>query len=1314
MPSIAAPSCAIGSPALSATSKDPLIEKLKCLRPPGRLSWSRLFGGRPQREQHLGLAQLVHARIRVCAGHHEDQALKDAGTPEGTRARVKSFLDRAPALSKAREGGLFDAALRLAGPGADHAAVRALLEADSPARLIDSLAQEIRARDKRRSPADGQRAAEVVYMALVSAVAASDADAAAAKTRALEARLAELESGPRAPEHRLRELEALRGQLVQDKGLAGQGRFALLQRADSLRISLCKSLPQHARDRLDAFDSALSVRADATSLAAYRAEFQGLLEQLRQQGPSPRASAAGQLEGRLSESLHLLGRLEGRTAYLDTFKGSDEILRFKELLSGFDARAYAAAVDQLAHITATVRSSESDVRQCLATMIRSKDQWRWLGDIRQGDAGIVDLVFQGPEWQDDAALLKRAPVQEKYDAALDRLGAEFGGEPPPERVEALRRSFEQDFMDLEAQHQLGIASRELDRAMQALAASGQSAGAHLPSGAFRALQADATLVRWLATHASEFLGTHNLLVANWVSLSLRVADSRARAGAAPAGVPRPSEQALFAQLGLDPDTIDCVQKGFASTAAVRACGEQLNAALRELARFQLAEVEEARDPLFKARRVAGELVQSLTGAPGPLEPSRPDRIREALLEMAPWLAAQESLAQAKARRATLLQQLAALTPWSHEGASARAWMAQPRELAQQEGLHAKVRVAIACLQKLEGLQADKNATSAQRQAAVDRLVAAQQQLQGFSLETLRFEPRLRNQLPHIASLKDPSLRQSMDLLARLSDIDWDLADLEKRQPTPAEEMQASEFAAQAARIAALEVAQELRDPAFTPAAHVPAILKRLKPFGLDHASSSPWVRATFAHLAEMLQADRRSLAELCAAYDPRSLGNRAREAIQGAARPAPLHPARKPSRTATEAAGRPGAALGADTVRRENAQLIRQRFDELQPRQSFAIQLGQFTRVHAPVSGLLAVNATARSEQRSAHVITIGLDEQGRYSIEFERARNVKSDVVVSAFEALSLAVGASAGSATGFRFTFEDAERCRLLVTALAAGDELDPAAWRTATRVERLDRTSHAGQASVALELDGGVASAKAQAYVGADTRVTGWRTANGSREIHSRAVRAGARVEAGTAVSAVLQAETGIDLQVRRSIGKRMGLLERPCELDLTATVVGGNRQACLRAVLPPSLRPQAERYAEQIGEQADGTEISLRCELTEAALQQANRLLATSLRKQGEAAPLPPGSRDRQALLQEAEQARREAYGVLGKPESYVATALGWTSKSLAELSKGMVYGSYAGSEKTFTDLIPLPVENRSGPAAGLRDGAGAHWLLPLLP
>lgn len=254
------------------------------------------------------------------------------------------------------------------------------------------------------------------------------------------------------------------------------------------------------------------------------------------------------------------------------------------------------------------------VLQRLDHWIQDKHQTRPLIALGEGDVDLVDLLFDGAEWDEAAGRMKRAVLVVKH-----------GGKPPAQEV-----------LRLEIQHAWRTSSRALDEAMAVLAREGGHPG--LPAHAFRAARVDQPLIAALLKLAPDVGRRLDLLIADCVRLSLH---DPALTKEQQAKVVDDALAPLRSLRGLDVGRIGrLVRQGFANREAVEACSRSLadfSQTLLERAR-QLRLANEKAHPLAHAQRLGTDLLASL-GIEGAelLDPQVPQRLRQVLRDELPWL-----------------------------------------------------------------------------------------------------------------------------------------------------------------------------------------------------------------------------------------------------------------------------------------------------------------------------------------------------------------------------------------------------------------------------------------------------------------------------------------------------------------------------------------------------------------------------------------------------------------------------------------------------------------------------------------------------
>lgn len=460
------------------------------------------------------------------------------------------------------------------------------------------------------SPKRAVARAEVIHAGLVAHLACAN------QTERLThygTKIRELHSSTAPMAQRLEMIAAIEAEADGELRLA-PGDIAQVRRQLAELRSMCEEASTHHARLIAAAMSGITTNTTPQVLADRMKELDNVSRSIELDARTEAAGKAA-LQAQLAQARGVLTCLQERPAALARIAGQRGL---HAALQALDATHYIKARRGLDHTLACVGPvGQRAVLERLDQMITRPDQAAWLDDIARGDAGIIDMLFPGAEWDEDALRLKQAAV------------------PPDDRKAQL---------NLDVQHSLRISARALDEAMQADVLKGKPGHARFPQHAFRALKADPALIGWLARNAGGVVAERNLAIADWISLSLH--------DPALGGVDPAKARELLDKLGLqDLDARDIerhIRQGFASTGAVLACRDQIQAFSRALRETSLAGAEHA---VARAERVVVELLRGIgIEAAHPLQEDIAPRLK-ALVQKAP----SDDLLR-KARRIAVLQE----------------------------------------------------------------------------------------------------------------------------------------------------------------------------------------------------------------------------------------------------------------------------------------------------------------------------------------------------------------------------------------------------------------------------------------------------------------------------------------------------------------------------------------------------------------------------------------------------------------------------------------------------------------------------------
>jgi hypothetical protein len=148
---------------------------------------------------------------------------------------------------------------------------------------------------------------------------------------------------------------------------------------------------------------------------------------------------------------------------------------------------------------------------------------------------------------------------------------------------------------------------------------------------------------------------------------------------------------------------------------------------------------------------------------------------------------------------------------------------------------------------------------------------------------------------------------------------------------------------------------------------------------------------------------------------------------------------------------------------------------------------------------------------------------------------------------------------------------------------------------------------------------------------------------------------------------------------------------CALNVSAKLINGNLDACLKYVLPPALKGQIETFKAQLEGVEDGTQVFVRCRLDPTVRASANALLGKAEKTLLEATLIAGDNvaQRRQVAKDAARALVVKAYALTAKPEAYIPEGLGWTTQALVEVtSSRKAFDYFASSEALETRFIPF--------------------------
>jgi hypothetical protein len=586
-----------------------LAQHMRELRPAKRGVFTRIVDFCARRAPGLDAGAQMRARHTHESGPlREFLKLQTEGlAPEKDPGRALVGAIRAAAKSPAHE--LFD---RAQGYAATNARAACALLANGVDEFLGTarIALELAG----VAPKHAAARAKVIHAGLVAQLACANQ---AERLSHYGDRIGELNASREPMAERLGRLAVLEQEIGREK-LLSPGDVAHVKRQLAEFRSLCEQASAHHGLRIAAAMSGITTATTPNVLADRVTELTNLSRSIELDRDIDDAEK-DKLQAQIAHSSGVLTCLQKRPAALARIAGQRNL---HSALRALDATHYVKGQRGLDHVLACVGPvAHQSVLQRLDQMITRPDQAAWLDDMGRGDAGIIDMIFPGAEWDDDACRLKQAGV-------------------PPNDAKAQT--------NLDVQHALRIQARELDEAMQSDALKGKPGHAKFPHHAFRALKADAALIAWLANNAPVSVAERNLVIADWISLSLHD----------PAlGHPDPVKVGeLLDKLGLQGlDTRDIqrhIRQGFGSATAVLACSKQIQAFGRALKDISLEGAAE--HAVARGERVALALLRGIgIEAAHPLQDDIAPRLK-ALVQKAPT----EDLLRT-ARRIAVLQEAVA-------------------------------------------------------------------------------------------------------------------------------------------------------------------------------------------------------------------------------------------------------------------------------------------------------------------------------------------------------------------------------------------------------------------------------------------------------------------------------------------------------------------------------------------------------------------------------------------------------------------------------------------------------------------------------
>ncbi|MES2483146.1 MAG: hypothetical protein V4609_14195 [Pseudomonadota bacterium] len=915
-----------------------------------------------------------------------------------------------------------------------------------------------------------------------------------------------------------------------------------------------------------------------------------------------------------------------------------------------DAQAYVDTHERLRHIRSTASNmGGAAALKRLDEMVIDQDSFRWIQDVRDGDTGIVDMIFKGAEWHEDAWRLKAAVIAPGDERALKNL---------------------------DVQHNLRIVASELDRVMQEETLRGKD-GADLPRNVFSATRADPNLIGWFMRHAPGVVAERNLVIANWISLSCYDPAT----GTVDASKTKPLFDSLRLQ-GLDPAHIEpYIQQGFRNSAAVVKCREQVCKFARALDDAKLLkEMEQARSVRFRAEALTQHMLKEALGVdPAGMSSEDIDTRMRASLKSAVAFATKNTQADLDALTA---RRDALVTRIKNSADKLKALGGDPK-LEDLFNTPGKVVESVALYRHALDALADQETVDNGKTPA-DQLAAAKGRdahlaaLKFFNIAKLRentdvpFKSRERGPKRSIENLR--KIKDELLLLLELAQVERNLEVARAKQGSSTV---SDMFVKRAMRVAVLQEALSSGSDDFTPKDKAGAILKRMAGFGFQVGTANQHMSDILRTTTEDLMRNTHGLPALCTLYE-------AEEQIRDAGK-----------RVAGKVEPESEPVSDVQKKRAENAGIIRSQLKELAPNTSFAIRYGTFGEVSVslPVFLGISVSGETRAQRDNAVVISHEVaDGKDRFTLKLVGGASVRQGVSVDAIaDLLSVKGFVSRGSDQGYSFTFDDRDACMNLALALASGDAADPRLW-TDAKIQTEQSANKGLGASIHAGLDLGALALEAQAQIQGSRELAVQTSGFGRTETHGRHFEATASASATLAGDlGAKDASAGVDRTVSRTVTTYLGMLAPDCELNVSAKLINGNVDNCLKYVLPPALAGQIASFKSQLEGVEDGTRIFVRCRLDKDVRRDANVLLGQAEKILLDATLITGDNAARRR--QEAKDAARalvvQAYALTAKPEAYIPEGLGWTTQALVEVtSSRKAFDYFASSEALETRFVPF--------------------------
>lgn len=1067
-------------------------------------------------------------------------------------------------------------------------------------------------------------------------------------------------------ESRLQRLDVLKARLPALQDLDDADRTACAKLVDDRR-SLIEPSKDDLKNRLTAVKGDLEKAKTWSGVKAALPVLQERLAVLQKALPLCRALK--------DEDRQALGSgvqaLQSRVTLVET-RDTDlaalkvEAPRMGRMLSKLPPQAYLPARGGLLAILQRLPETPRTLLMAhLDGKITHADQARWLHDLAQGDAVVIDTLFKGADWHDDALALKMATLD-------------------PGNAQALR--------NLDVQHNLRMVADDLDAFMASRNAAGK---AHLPVSLFGAVQADETVINWLVKYASEEVSTRSAQIGAWISLSLY--------DPALGKVDEAKVNGLLAKLqkqGMDAGLLRAhIRQGFRNAAEVVECRELMQSVARACQESTLlASLDETRFHALHASRVVRDLFREVTGRKTEIAtgPEVDQALADVVDETMPWIRFEQDLVHSRAELKEALDQLTLVSyklP-GHDKAD-RSWLGDPAQLAAAGKDHDMVRDILYADSRLQELKVEGGDPARIKELA-DAIAQKCKALAGFNPANLRRDKGSRA-LPNVSQLREIALE--MNRLVRLPVLHSRVATLrELSQPSAEQGKQAAQLMDRLQRIAILQVGLESGDPEFSPSAtpsggtggYTGRIVKRLAAFGISSQRSSAFLKHEVQDAARALGKDKRSMGKLVSDFDPEGSLAKLRGMFQR------VTGAKRGSLSAGGATADPAPVAVSVTEGQRHQALalasVERQVQELALGQAFDIRMGVYGTVSVGSPVVPGVNTSTDLRAERQNGIRVTLQPDGGYVVRVQGGGAVRHGVSLSALSELVNFRGESqVAREKGFELRFGDRESCLSMLRGLITGGEMDPAVWAP-VQVQRIERQSLDGRASLSVKADLTLAALSVEAAAALGSESTFKTSATGEVETQIRRAKVGVTAGAQALTGgASRESSTGLNLSAGKTLRRQYGMLRPGSEATLTSTVVGGNATRCLDSLFPADAGvSDAQRQAfldslpSESGKVPDGTELFVRYRLTPAAIREANALLGQASSALTRAA-LASGAA-RQAARDEAGGLARQAHEVTRRADSYTLDGWGWTRREQAEVSRHRgVYQQFARGESETTQF-----------------------------